>query len=96
MERKAFEEAAAAYTQLVQLESSSVYGWLGIGLCALRLSRWHDAQCALQQANCLDNTRADIWAYLALVCLQREQFDQADQCVQVCLELGSVDASVLR
>ena len=72
--------------------------FLLIGVCCLRLERWVDAEDALQESNLLDCRRADVWAFLSLLCLGSgaHRLTEADRATEQALRLGLQDASVLR
>jgi Flp pilus assembly protein TadD len=51
--------------------------WMGAGVSCLRLGRLADAELALAEANVMDCHNARIWAYLALVHILVENYDDA-------------------
>ena len=46
--------------------------WLGAGKAAFFAGELDQAEAALNQANVRDNTNADVWAWLALLCMDSE------------------------
>lgn len=44
--------------------------WLGVGVACYRLGEHEEAEEALCEANILNNHDPEVWAYLAMVCLQ--------------------------
>lgn len=69
MAESKFQEAQECYTRAAGLHRVNASVWLGIGLAALRLEDWRVAEDALAEANVLNPTDPDVWAYLCLFCL---------------------------
>ncbi|KFU84462.1 Tetratricopeptide repeat protein 18, partial [Chaetura pelagica] len=66
---KQYKQAKQTYL-LACKDSASCLTWLGVGISCYRLQELADAEDALTEANALNNTNAEVWGYLALVCLQ--------------------------
>ena len=71
--------------------------WLGAGI-AMRLEKFGDAECALQEANVRNNQAAQVWGYMCLLCLQagEARIKQADRARNVAERLGLKDPQLLR
>uniref|UniRef100_A0A8C3VD84 Cilia and flagella associated protein 70 n=1 Tax=Catharus ustulatus TaxID=91951 RepID=A0A8C3VD84_CATUS len=69
LEEKEYGRAKNIYL-LACDNSASCLTWLGVGIACYRLEEMLEAEDALSEANALNNTNAEVWGYLALICLQ--------------------------
>ncbi|NWX47794.1 CFA70 protein, partial [Steatornis caripensis] len=69
LEEKEYGQAKQTYL-LACKNSASCLTWLGVGIACYRLEEMVDAEDALSEANALSNTNAEVWGYLALICLR--------------------------
>ncbi|XP_063270327.1 cilia- and flagella-associated protein 70 isoform X3 [Prinia subflava] len=69
LEEKEYGRAKQIYL-LACDNSATCLTWLGVGIACYRLKEMLEAEDALSEANALDNTNAEVWAYLTLICLQ--------------------------
>jgi len=72
--------------------------FLSLGVSCLRLERVADAEDALQESNLLDCRRAEVWAFLCLLCLGSgaHRLTEAEKSCEQALRLGLTDAAILR
>uniref|UniRef100_A0A8C0BUJ3 Cilia and flagella associated protein 70 n=1 Tax=Buteo japonicus TaxID=224669 RepID=A0A8C0BUJ3_9AVES len=88
LEEKEYGRAKQTYL-LACKNSASCLTWLGVGIACYRLEEMVEAEDALSEANALSNTNAEVWGYLALICLQGGRQLEAEQCykytVKVCV-----------
>ncbi|KDO19635.1 hypothetical protein SPRG_14536 [Saprolegnia parasitica CBS 223.65] len=79
-------------------EASNASSWLGVGVVCVRQEDWEGAEMALAEANILDNTNADVWGYLSLVCLHGPvpRPLQAEQALQQALRYNLANPTLLR
>ncbi|NWV11797.1 CFA70 protein, partial [Ptilonorhynchus violaceus] len=79
LEEKEYGRAKQIYL-LASDNCASCLTWLGVGIACYRLGEITEAEDALSEANALDNTNAEVWAYLTLICLHGERKVEAEQC----------------
>ncbi|KAM6121506.1 cilia- and flagella-associated protein 70 [Phoenicopterus ruber ruber] len=95
LEEKEYGRAKQTYL-LACKNSASCLTWLGVGIACYRLEEMVEAEDALSEANALSNTNAEVWGYLALVCLQGGRQLEAEQCYKYAVKLGLRNAALLR
>ncbi|XP_010288865.1 PREDICTED: tetratricopeptide repeat protein 18, partial [Phaethon lepturus] len=79
LEEKEYGRAKQTYL-LACKNSASCLTWLGVGIACYRLEEMVEAEDALSEANALNNTNAEVWGYLALICLRGGRQLEAEQC----------------
>ncbi|XP_065501244.1 cilia- and flagella-associated protein 70 isoform X3 [Caloenas nicobarica] len=95
LEEKEYGQAKQTYL-LACKNSASCLTWLGVGIACYRLEEMVEAEDALSEANALNNTNAEVWGYLALICLQGGRELEAEQCYKYSIKLGLRSDALLR
>ncbi|XP_029857657.1 LOW QUALITY PROTEIN: cilia- and flagella-associated protein 70 [Aquila chrysaetos chrysaetos] len=95
LEEKEYGRAKQTYL-LACKNSASCLTWLGVGIACYRLEEMVEAEDALSEANALSNTNAEVWGYLALICLQGGRQLEAEQCYKYTVKLGLRNDALLR
>ncbi|XP_058013462.1 cilia- and flagella-associated protein 70 isoform X2 [Ahaetulla prasina] len=92
LEGKEYDKAKHIYL-LASKKSPSCLTWLGVGIACYKLKEMAEAEDALSEANALNNSNPEVWAYLALVCMKGGRQLEAEQSYKyaVKLELDNPD-----
>ena len=74
----------------------SPVSWLGVGISCYELGSLKEAEDALSEANLLNNTDAEVWAYLSLVCLKTGRQLEAEQSYKYAIKLNLQNEELLK
>ncbi|XP_044836703.1 cilia- and flagella-associated protein 70 isoform X2 [Mauremys mutica] len=95
LKEKEYDKAKRTY-MLACKKSSSCLTWLGVGIACYRLKEITEAEDALSEANALNNNNAEVWAYLALVCMQGGRQLEAEQSYKYAVKLELKNEELLQ
>nr|XP_032650586.1 cilia- and flagella-associated protein 70 isoform X2 [Chelonoidis abingdonii] len=95
LKEKEYDKAKGTY-MLACKKSSSCLTWLGVGIACYRLKEIAEAEDALSEANALNNNNAEVWAYLALVCMQGGRQLEAEQSYKYAIKLELKNEELLQ
>ncbi|RHY52926.1 hypothetical protein DYB30_010044, partial [Aphanomyces astaci] len=82
----------------LQLGALFIHHQQWVGVVSVRQDDWEGAEMALAEANVLDRTNADVWGYLALVCLNATppRLREAEQALEQALRYDLANTTLLR
>lgn len=89
-----FEQAKQQFLMACK-RSPSCVSWLGVGISCYRLNELSEAEDALGEANVLNNSDPEVWAYLSLVCLKTGRQLEAEQAYKYAIKLQLDDMDLL-
>ncbi|XP_033734255.1 cilia- and flagella-associated protein 70-like isoform X5 [Pecten maximus] len=94
LQDRKFEDAKNTFL-LACKRSPSCVSWLGVGIACYRLDELSEAEDALSEANILNNTDPEVWAYLSLVCLKTGRQLESEQAYKYALKVNLQDQELL-
>jgi tetratricopeptide (TPR) repeat protein len=69
-------------------QAPSCTSWLGAGVACRRLGEMGQAEEALAEANVLNNRHPVVWGQVAMLALQKQRYDEAEQALGQAYKLG--------
>nr|KAG5710751.1 hypothetical protein BaRGS_035153 [Batillaria attramentaria] len=94
LQEREFAKAKTTFLMACK-KSPSCVSWLGVGISCYRLDELSEAEDALMEANILNNTDAEVWGYLSLVCLRTGRKVEAEQSYKHAVKLNLQDGELL-
>ncbi|MEE6497647.1 hypothetical protein FKM82_002800 [Ascaphus truei] len=94
LEEGQYEKAKDTYLRACK-SSPTCLTWLGVGIACYRLGEMKEAQDALTEANTLNNSNAEVWGYLALVCMKTGRQLEAEQSYKYTRKLNLQDQHLM-
>jgi tetratricopeptide (TPR) repeat protein len=106
LDTKKFASAYSVFSFLVKhpFHSHNPFAWLGLGVAALRLERFFEAEQAFVEASAHDDQNGLVWGHLTLLCLLTAQHpdfpykhtvEEAKQAFHMALQLDLSSAKLL-
>ncbi|XP_044289430.1 cilia- and flagella-associated protein 70 [Varanus komodoensis] len=95
LEGKEYDKAKYIYL-MASKKLPSCLTWLGVGIACYRLKEMVEAEDALSEANALNNNNAEVWAYLALVCMQGGRQLESEQSYKYAVKLELVNKDLFQ
>ncbi|KAL0488759.1 TTC18, partial [Acrasis kona] len=81
LELERFEDAKSTYLLACKYWPCGI-AWLGVGISYYRLEDMVHAEQCLNEANIQNNLDPNVWAYLTLVCIRQERFEEAEKALK--------------
>lgn len=94
LQEEQFEKAKQTFLMACK-KSPSCVSWLGVGIACYRLGELGEAEDALMEANILNNSEAEVWGFLSLVCLRTGRKVEAEQSYKHAVKLCLQDSELL-
>ncbi|KAI0237880.1 Cilia- and flagella-associated protein 70 [Lamellibrachia satsuma] len=82
-----FQEAKNTFLMACK-KSPTCVSWLGVGMACYRLDQLEEAEDALSEANILNNSDPEVWAYLSMVCLKTGRRLEAEQALKYAIKVN--------
>ncbi|KAG8433436.1 hypothetical protein GDO86_017639 [Hymenochirus boettgeri] len=94
LDQDEYEKAKKTYLQACK-QSPTCLTWLGVGIACYRLEELEDSEDALSEANATNNSNAEVWGYLTLLCLKTKRPFEAEQSYKYTMKLNLQNENLL-